>query len=64
MGNDVFGAGFEVQKLVFIGDTITAKVTVSEILNPEKGIYKLDTIVLNSKEEIVTEGYAVVKYMG
>lgn len=49
---------------VYFGDTITAVVVVSEIMNPQKGIYKLETIVKNQKEEIVTDGYAVVMYKG
>ncbi|WP_035773167.1 MaoC family dehydratase [Butyrivibrio sp. VCD2006] len=50
------------KKPVFIGDTVTANVIVSEVINFEKGIYKLDTVITNSKDEIVTEGYAIVKY--
>lgn len=49
---------------VFIGDTCTAKVTVSEILNADKGIYRLDTCVENQNGAVVSEGYAVVKYQG
>lgn len=47
---------------VFIGDTCTAAVCVSDILNSEKGIYKLDTQVINQKGIIISEGFAVVKY--
>lgn len=47
---------------VYIGDTVTATVTVSEIINKEKGIIKLDTIVCNQEGEIVVDGYAVVMY--
>ena len=50
------------KKPVYINDTVTAKVTVLDILNEEKGIYKLNTIILNGNEEVVTEGYAIVKY--
>ena len=49
------------KKPVYINDTVTVKVTVSDIINEEKGIYRLDTIIENSVGEIVTEGYAVVK---
>ncbi len=49
------------KKPVFINDTITAKVTVSEIINAEKGIYRLTTEVVRG-EDVVSEGYAVVKY--
>lgn len=52
------------QKPVFFGDTVTAKVTVLEIINPAKGIYKLDTKIINQNEELVTDGYAVVMYKG
>ncbi len=49
-------------KPVFFGDTITAKVIVSDVINPEKGIYKLDTMVVNQNDIEVIRGYAVVKY--
>ncbi len=48
---------------VFIGDTCTAKVRVSEILNADKGIYKLDTQVIRQDGTVVLKGYAVVKYL-
>lgn len=47
---------------VFFGDTITAIVTVSEIININKGIYKLDTIAVNQENTRVIDGYAVVKH--
>lgn len=47
---------------VFIGDTCTAHASVLEVLNLEKGIYKLNTWVVNQDGMIVSEGYAVVKY--
>jgi 3-hydroxybutyryl-CoA dehydratase len=50
------------KKPVYIGDTATAIVTVSEIVNEEKGIIKLDTVVKNQKDDTVIEGYAVVMY--
>ena len=49
-------------KPVYINDTVTAIVKVTDIINVEKGIYRLETIIMNSKGEIVTEGYAIVKY--
>jgi 3-hydroxybutyryl-CoA dehydratase len=52
------------KKPVYINDTVTVCVEVSDIINPEKGIYKLNTVVTNQNCEIVTEGYAVVKYQG
>lgn len=47
---------------VYIGDTCTACVKVTEILNREKGIYKLETKVVNQNGWTVSEGYAIVKY--
>ena len=52
------------QKPVYFGDTVTAKVTVIEIINPIKGIYKLDTKITNQRNEMVVDGYAVVMYKG
>lgn len=48
-------------KPVFLGDTIKAMVEVQEILNENKGILKLSTVVLNQNEEIVLNGFAIVK---
>lgn len=48
---------------VYIGDTCTASVEITEILNEEKGIYKLDTKVINQNGMMVSDGYAVVKYL-
>lgn len=44
---------------VFIGDTITAEVTIKEILSNNKAV--LDTIVRNQDNIIVIEGEATVK---
>ncbi len=52
------------KKPVYLGDTVTAVVRVIEILNSEKGIYKLDTVVKNINEENAVEGYAIVMYRG
>ena len=49
-------------KPVFYGDTVTAEVTVSEVINEDKGIYRLDTVVVNQHDERVINGYAVVKF--
>ena len=49
------------QRPIYISDTITALVTVNEILNEKKGIYRLDTVVMNQNEEVVINGYAIVK---
>ena len=48
-------------KPVKIGDTVTATVEISEIINTDKGILKLATNVTNQNEEVVITGYAVVK---
>lgn len=48
-------------KPVFIGDTITATVEITDVIHPEKKILKLDTKVENEKGELVVEGYAIVK---
>ena len=48
------------KKPVYIGDTATAIVTVNDIINDERGIIKLDTIVKNQNDEIVIDGYAIV----
>lgn len=50
-------------KPVFIGDTCTAFATVQEVLNPEKGIYRLSTKVMNQDGKVVCDGYAVIKYL-
>lgn len=47
---------------VYIGDTCIACVKVTDILNQEKGIYKLETEVVNQNGRTVSKGYAVVKY--
>lgn len=49
---------------VKIGDTITAIVTVKDILNEKKGIYKMDTICVNQHSKVVIDGEAVIKYLG
>ena len=43
-------------------DTCTACVKIVEILSREKGIYKLETKVVNQNGVTVSDGYAVVKY--
>lgn len=47
---------------VFIGDTVMAQVTVTEIIDEEKGIYKLKTECVNQDRKPVIDGEAVVKY--
>lgn len=48
------------KKAVYLGDTATARVILTEIINEKKGVYKFDTIVTNQREEVVIDGYAVV----
>ena len=48
-------------KPVKIGDTITARVEVVEIINEHKNVLKLSTEVSNQDGEIVITGYAIVK---
>ncbi len=49
-------------KPVFIGDTCKAIVTVDEIINESKGIYRLTTKVFNQNKDEVIDGYAIIKY--
>lgn len=46
---------------VKIGDTITATVRVTEVLNEAKGILKLQTVVTNQEGKTVIDGSATVK---
>ena len=48
---------------VFIGDTVRAEVELAEVLNGEKGILKLGTRVYNQDNDMVLDGFAVVKVM-
>lgn len=47
---------------VYYDDTLTAYVVVCEIINCEKGIYKLDTKITNQDGIVVIDGYAVIQY--
>ena len=49
-------------KPVEVGDTITAMCTVKEVMNSEKGIYKLGTVCVNQNSQMVIDGEAVIKY--
>ena len=49
---------------VYFGDTITATVTVEEVINVDKGIYRLETMASNQDRKKVIDGYAVVMYKG
>lgn len=46
---------------MYIGDTLTASVEVSEIIKREKGIIKLISKVENQEGKVVIEGFSVVK---
>ena len=48
-------------KPVMIGDTVTAEATIEEIVNDKKNIFKLKTIVKNQNNELVIDGFAIVK---
>ena len=48
-------------KPVYIGDTITACAEISEIINETKNILRLFTKCINQNNELVVDGYAVVK---
>ena len=49
------------KKPVYIGDTVTATVEIAEVINETKNILRLTTQVLNQNDEVVIDGYAVVK---
>lgn len=49
---------------VMIGDTVTAVCTVAEVLNAEKGVYRIETKCVNQNGENVITGEAVIKYTG
>lgn len=48
-------------KPVYIGDTITACAEISEIINETKKILRMSTKCINQNNELVVDGYAVVK---
>ena len=50
------------KKPVYFGDTATATVTVEEIINSIKGIYKMRTVITNQNDDVVVDGYAIVLY--
>jgi len=62
-GTIYLGQNLKFLKPVDIGDEITAKVTVAEVVNADKGIYKLSTQCFNQKDEMVIDGEATVKYV-
>lgn len=58
-GTIYMGQELRFTKPVFIGDTVTATLTVHEII-PEKNRAKLETIVTNQRGEVVITGMATV----
>lgn len=48
-------------KPVYIGDTLTANVEIIEVINEFKNILRLQTVVINQKNDKVIRGFAVVK---
>ena len=62
-GTIYLGQNLKFLKPVDIGDEITAKVSVAEVVNADKGIYKLVTQCFNQKDEMVIDGEATVKYV-
>jgi len=58
-GTIYLGQELKFTKPVFIGDTLRATVTVSE-LREEKNIVKLQTVCTNQDGEIVLEGVATM----
>ena len=58
-GTIYMGQELRFVKPVFIGDTVTATVTVKEKI-PEKNRLKLDTVVTNQRGEAVITGAATV----
>lgn len=60
-GTIYMGQNLQFLKPVRIGDTVTAKVCVKEIVNYEKRILKLHTQVINQDNVIVVDGDALVK---
>lgn len=48
------------RKPVFLGDTVKATVTITEILNISKRIYRMSTIVTNQDNVEVITGEAIV----
>jgi len=60
-GTIYMGQNLQFLKPVRIGDTVTAKVSVQEIVNYEKRILRLHTQIINQDNDIVVDGDALVK---
>lgn len=48
-------------KPVYIGDTVSARVEVTEVLNREKNVLRLATQIRNQDGDTVIDGFAIVK---
>nr|WP_296458823.1 MaoC family dehydratase [uncultured Acetatifactor sp.] len=48
-------------KPVYIGDTVSARVEITEVLNREKHVLRLRTQIKNQNGDIVIDGFAIVK---
>lgn len=58
-GTIYMGQELRFTKPVFVGDTITATITVAELI-PEKNRAKLETVCTNQDGEVVIKGMATV----
>ena len=58
-GTIYMGQEIRFTKPVFVGDTITATITVAELI-PEKNRAKLETVCTNQDGEVVIKGMATV----
>jgi 3-hydroxybutyryl-CoA dehydratase len=59
-GSIYLGQELSFRRPVFLGDTVTASVTVAEL--PKPGIVKLATVCRNQDDQVVIEGVATIKY--
>lgn len=62
-GSIYLGQTLAFKKPVYLGETVTATVTISAI-REEKAILTLDTVCTNAAGEVVLEGVATVKFLG
>jgi len=58
-GTIYMGQELRFTKPVFVGDTVTATITVAELI-PEKNRAKLETVCTNQNGEVVIKGMATV----
>ena len=60
-GSIYMGQTLSFKRPVYLNDAITCTVEIFEI-NPDKKVYKLNTICTNAKGDVVVEGVAVIKH--